>query len=147
VVARSAHRGQTPHILTWAPSQVNSLSALNQCLRNLWQAGYRPEQVAVISYRGVKSSEALKQAELGGHATRRFSHYDSAGNAIWTPGSLLVDSVYRFKGQSMPVVVLCEIDFEALTQREKNKLLVGLTRGQIRVDMVMSERSAQLLMP
>ncbi len=147
VVARSSHRGQTPHILTWAPSQVNSLSALNQCLRNLWQAGYRPEQVAVISYRGVKSSEALKQAELGGHATRRFSHYDSAGNAIWTPGSLLVDSVYRFKGQSMPVVVLCEIDFEALTQREKNKLLVGLTRGQIRVDMVMSERSAQLLMP
>ena len=46
----------------------------------------------------------------------------------------------------MPVVVLCEIDFEELTEKDKRKLFVGLTRGQVRVDVVMSEKSAfQLL--
>jgi len=55
----------------------------------------------------------------------------------------LVESVYRFKGQSMPVVVLCEVDFEELTDKDKNKLFVGLTRGQVRVDVVMSEASAR----
>jgi hypothetical protein len=46
----------------------------------------------------------------------------------------------------MPVIVLCEIDFEELTEKDKRKLFVGLTRGQARVDVVMSEKSAiQLL--
>ena len=46
----------------------------------------------------------------------------------------------------MPVIVLCEIDFEELTEKDKRKLFVGLTRGQVRVDVVMSEKSAiQLL--
>jgi superfamily I DNA and RNA helicase len=57
-----------------------------------------------------------------------------------------VESVYRYKGQSMPVVVLCEIDFEELTEKDKRKLFVGLTRGQVRVDVVMSEKSASLLL-
>ena len=46
----------------------------------------------------------------------------------------------------MPVVVLCEIDFEELTEKDKRKLFVGLTRGQVRVDIVMSEVSAVALM-
>jgi len=32
-----------------------------------------------------------------------------------------------------------------LTEKDKRKLFVGLTRGQIRIDIVMSESSAQLL--
>lgn len=46
----------------------------------------------------------------------------------------------------MPVVVLCEVDFEELTEKDKRKLFVGLTRGQVRVDLVMSEKSALRLM-
>jgi hypothetical protein len=42
----------------------------------------------------------------------------------------------------MPVVVLCEVDFEELTDKEKHKLFVGMTRGQVRVDVVIKEESA-----
>jgi len=45
----------------------------------------------------------------------------------------------------MPVVVLSEVDVEELTEIEKHKLFVGLTRGQVRVDVVMSEASAKKL--
>lgn len=146
VVSRSAHEGETPQIYTWAPNVVSSLAAINQCLKRLWEDGYSPDQVAVISFKGVKNSEALAQSLLGGYKTKMFSRYDDAGNALWTDGALLVESVYRFKGQSMPVVVLCEVDFDELNDREKRKLFVGLTRAQVRVDVVISEKSAQLLM-
>ena len=83
---------------------------------------------------------------LGGFTTRRTSgQYDTAGNVSWHEGDLLVESVYRFKGQSTPAVVLCEVDFEALSPLDSRKLFVGMTRGQMRVDVVLSERAAGLL--
>lgn len=81
-----------------------------------------------------------------GFNTKRFSGYDASGNALWTDGALLVESVYRFKGQSMPVVVLCEVDFEELTDKEKQKLFMGLTRGQVRVDVAAKVACVELLM-
>lgn len=144
VEARSAHIGETPNFYTWSSEPGASLNALQQCLTKLWEDGYSPEQVAVISYHGAKTSEVIKLDEIGGYKTKRFSNYDEAGNALWTNGALLVESVYRYKGQSMPVVVLCEVDFQELTEKEKRKLFVGLTRGQLRVDIVLSESSAQL---
>lgn len=146
IVSRSAYVGETPQFYTWAPHEVSSLTAIHQCLRRLWEEGYTPDQVAVITMKGLKSSEAFAQTELGGYKTRRFSRFDAAGNALWTDGPLLVESVYRFKGQSMPVVVLCEVDFDELTAKEKRMLFVGLTRAQVRVDVVMSDQSAQLLL-
>jgi superfamily I DNA and RNA helicase len=98
-----------------------------------------------VSFHGVKRSEALAQETLGGFKTKRFSGYDASGNTLWTDGALLVESVYRFKGQSIPVVVVCEVDFEQFTDKEKHKLFVGLTRGQVRVDVVIKEESAKQL--
>ena len=146
VLARSAHTGELPHFHVWESGQSNAQGKLNECLQQLWQSGYTPSQVAVISYRGVQQSEALRQDHLGGHATQRFTgQYDSAGNPQWGDGPLLAESLYRFKGKSAPAVVLCEVDFETLTERDKRKLFVGLTRAQMRVDVVLSERAARVL--
>ena len=146
VLARSAHAGEVPHFHIWEAGQSSAQGNLNECLTKLWHSGYTPDQVAVISYRGVQQSEVLRQDRLGGQATRRFTgQYDSAGNAQWSEGPLLAESLYRFKGQSAPAVVLCEVDFETLTERDKRKLFVGLTRAQMRVDVVLSERAARAL--
>lgn len=146
VLARSAHVGDLPHFHVWESGQSSAPGKLNECLQQLWSSGYTPDQVAVISYRGVQQSEILRQDRLGGHDTRRFTgQYDSAGNPLWSDGSLMAESLYRFKGQSAPAVVLCEVDFETLTERDKRKLFVGLTRAQMRVDVVLSERAARAL--
>jgi hypothetical protein len=42
----------------------------------------------------------------------------------------------------MPAVVLCEVDFETLSDKDRRKLLVGLTRAQLRVEVVLSARAA-----
>ena len=146
VLARSAHLGELPHFHVWESGQSSAQCKLNECLQQLWQSGYAPSQVAVISYRGVQQSDVLRQDRLGGQATRRFTgQYDSAGNPLWSNGTLLAESLYRFKGQSAPAVVLCEVDFETLTERDKRKLFVGITRAQMRVDLVISERAARAL--
>lgn len=62
----------------------------------------------------------------------------------------MVESLRRFKGQSAPVVVLynidIDIDFDTVTDAERRKLFVGLTRGQLRVDLVLSERAERALL-
>ena len=146
VLARSAHAGEMPHFHIWETGQSSAQGKLNECLAKLWRSGYTPDQVAVISYRGVQQSEALSQDRLGGQPTKRFTgQYDNAGNAQWSEGTLLAESLYRFKGQSAPAVVLCDVDFETLSERDKRKLFVGLTRAQMRVDVVLSERAARAL--
>jgi hypothetical protein len=67
-------------------------------------------------------------------------------NAQWTEGQLFAETVSRFKGQSAPVVVLCEVDFEELRERELRKLFVGFTRAQYKVVCLMSERAEAILM-
>jgi len=144
--ACSPHSGQTPGFHTWASGKINHDTVLDQCLKKLWSHGYTPGQVAVLSFRGVKNAAVIQLPALGGHITRRTSgKYDSAGNALWHDGDLLVESVYRFKGQSAPAVVLCEVDFETLSPLEARKLFVGMTRGEMRVEVVLSERAARLL--
>ena len=61
-------------------------------------------------------------------------------------GPLFAETVSRFKGQSAPVVVLCEVDFEELRERELRKLFVGFTRAQYKVVCLMSERAEAMLM-
>ena len=146
VQARSPHLGDLPGFHVWESGKTSPAGLLQACLHRLWADGYTPEQVAVISWRGLQQSDVLQHDQLGGHPTRRFTgRYDSAGNPLWTDGTLLAESLYRFKGQSAPAVVLCEVDFEQLGERERRKLFVGLTRAQVRMELVLSERTAQAL--
>ena len=59
---------------------------------------------------------------------------------------MLLESVYRFKGQAAPAIVFAEIDFEALDERAVRKLFVGATRAMMKLVMVVSERAAEQLM-
>lgn len=141
IEARSAYEGTVPTVHLYGPKHGDHLTMLNRCLTTLWADGYQPEQVVVLSFHGIKTSQTLTQVELGGYATRRpTGQYDAVGNACWTEGRLLVDTLHRFKGQSAPAVVLCEVDFDELTDKDKRKLFVGLTRAQHRVDVVMLSR-------
>lgn len=146
IKSRSLHPGETPQFHVWSNEKTSATDQLETCLQRLWIDGYKPEQVAVISWRGYHQSQVLRQDHLAGYDTRRFTGlYDSAGNAVWSTGPLLVESLYRFKGQSAPVVVLCEVDFKELGALEMRKLFVGLTRAQMRIDVVLSECAAEAL--
>ncbi len=64
---------------------------------------------------------------------------------MWTDGELLVDSVFRFKGQAADAVVITEVDFEEFTLRERRRLFVALTRARLQAVLVTTERAAEVL--
>ena len=144
IVACSAHEGEAPGIYTFGEGANDHEKALNKCLRNLWTQGVEPSQVVVVTYRGLKNSKVMELAQAGGKKTKRPVQVED-GNWAWTEGDLIIETVGRFKGQRAPVVVFCEIDFEELSQANTRKLFVGMTRGQMKVELVISERAAALL--
>ncbi len=87
----------------------------------------------------------LAHETIGAHRARRFTGtYSRNAEPEWTDGDLLVESVYRFKGQSEPAIVLSEVDFVELSPLERRKLFVGMTRAKMAVEVVMS-RSAEAI--
>jgi superfamily I DNA and RNA helicase len=88
----------------------------------------------------LSDGRLLKAADrIGRFATRRFTcAYTCNGDPVWSEGELMVEFIYRFKGQSAPAVILSELDFTELTAQERRKLFVGMTRAQLNLQIVLS---------
>ncbi|HMY07132.1 MAG TPA: ATP-dependent helicase [Accumulibacter sp.] len=118
--------------------------AIRRCLSN----GFRKEDLAIISYRGRDNSSLLPLAQLGASTLRTFSgDYDLFGQPQYSRGEVLLETVYRFKGQAAPAVIFAEIDFETLDEQARRKLFVGATRAMLKLMLVVSERAARQLPP
>ncbi|MCA3179617.1 MAG: ATP-binding domain-containing protein, partial [Burkholderiales bacterium] len=108
--------------------------------------GFRRHDIAVVTFRGREGSALLGLDQLGPHPIRRFTgRYDLLAQPVFTDGELLVESVYRFKGQAAPAVVLSEVDFDVLDERAVRKLFVGATRATMKLAIVASARAARVL--
>jgi hypothetical protein len=110
-------------------------------------AGFKSSDIAVLTYCGRERSELMPFDPLGACTLCRFDGTcDEAGNPVFQEGDILVDTVFRFKGQSAPCVILTEIDFDVLDERVARRLYVGATRARMELAMVMSERAAAKLL-
>jgi hypothetical protein len=122
------------------------MSATKEAIRKCLGEGFRRGDIAVVSFRGREHSAFAGLAQLGPHAIRGFTgRYDLFGQPVFTDGELLVESVYRFKGQSAPAVVLTEVDFDELDERAMRRLFVGATRATMKLAIVATARAARTL--
>ena len=147
VEAGSAVVGFEPHWIVYEDS-ASPLADTEQAVVHLREQGFDVSNIAVLSLRGRESSQIAGRTgpqQLAGFAVRRPVGFDADGNALWTEGELLVDTVFRFKGQAADAVVITEIDFEAFTVRERRRLFVALTRARLQVVLVTSDRAARIL--
>ena len=144
IVACSHHVGEAPNFYTHDEQPGSHTAALNTCLQKLWSEGIDPSQVVLVTYRGLEKSKVMSLDYAGGKKIKRPLR-NADGTWTFSDGDLRVETVNRFKGQSAPVVVFCEIDFEELSVVNARKLFVGMTRGQLKIELVMSDRAAQLL--
>lgn len=122
------------------------LAGTKEAIRRCLASGFRRHDIAVVSLRGRSQSALLSLDTLGPHPVRRFTgRYDLLAQPVYTEGELLLESVYRFKGQAAPAVVLTEVDFEQLDERTVRKLFVGATRATMKLAVVASTRAAARL--
>ena len=116
---------------------------IRQCLAE----GFKKADIAVVSFSGREKSALFSYTQLGPHSLKTYTgRYDLLGQPIYSDGDVLLESVYRFKGQAAPAIVFAEIDFEHLDDRAVRKLFVGATRAMMKLVLVVSERSAAQLL-
>ena len=123
------------------------LQQVKEAIRQCYSAGFRKNDVALLSYHGRETSQLMRHDRLGANALKTFAgRYDLLGQPIYSEGDVLLESVYRFKGQAASAVILAEIDFETLDEKARRKLFVGASRAMMKLILVISEPSAiQLL--
>ena len=116
---------------------------VKEALRRCHAAGFRKEDTVLLSYRGRENSQLMSLTQLGAYRLRAYSgRHDLFGQPLLSTGDLLMETVYRFKGQAEPAVIFAEIDFETLDDKALRKLFVGATRAILKLVLVVSERAA-----
>ncbi len=145
VNGRSPYAGDLPVLLS-CEDEAGMMAQTEKAVSDFLVQGFHLHEIVVLSAHGRQRSRLASADRLAGHPVRRFTgNYDQSGNALWTEGDLLVESVYRFKGQSARAVVLTEIDFTEIGAREKSVLFVGMTRATMALTMVMTASADALL--
>jgi hypothetical protein len=146
IEAQSPIESADIEVLTYSTSS-ELLARMNEALRKTYSAGFRKEDVAIVTFRGRENSALLPYDQIGNNRLRSFSgRYDLLGQPEFSEGDVLIESVYRFKGQSAPAIILTEVDFESIDESIIRKIFVGATRATLHLTLVMSERAAQALL-
>ncbi|WP_118180259.1 ATP-binding domain-containing protein [Paraburkholderia phosphatilytica] len=126
----------------------SAVEATKRAITQALSLGFRKQDIVVLSFRGREGSVLTAVEQLGPHRLRSFSgQYDLFGNPEYREGDVLLESIYRFKGQSAPCVILTEVDFTAFDERAARKLFVGATRATMKLIVVASRRAAKHLRP
>jgi superfamily I DNA and RNA helicase len=138
IEARSPYAGELPTFRAYDDERGLRRETL-AAVAALRERGIPLADIVVLSARGHGRSRLLKETKLGEFRLRRFlGRYTADGEALWSDGDLLIESVHRFKGQSAIGVVLAEVDFEQLDEAARRRLFVGMTRAQLALEMVVS---------
>jgi UvrD-like helicase family protein len=129
-----------------AQAAVSCVDATKRAITQALSLGFRKQDIVVLSFRGREGSVLASLDQLGPHRVRSFTgKYDLFGSPEYRDGDVLLESIYRFKGQAAPCVILTEVDFDAFDGRSARKLFVGATRATMKLIVVASQRAARYL--
>lgn len=110
---------------------------LDPVIGNLISLGFSPEEIVILSLRGVDKSPLWTHQRIGRHTIRRFTGtYQPDGVQIWTDGDITLDSLYRFKGQDAPAVILTDVEDQENPERLDRLLYCGMGRATVRLDVL-----------
>ena len=137
--------GLDPEFHTYENTQ-ELFSQVRTRLDTLIGQGFRKENIAIISFRGMKNSAFSNMDRIGSYDLNRFTgEYDNEGHQVIQDGDIHFDTIYRYKGQQKQVILFVEIDFEALDELNRNKIYCGMTRATTHLECFFSIRAADIL--
>jgi superfamily I DNA and RNA helicase len=138
--------GGEVEFLTYTDTE-SLLSSTKRAVTRALQGGFRLADIVLVTFSGRGRSALLRFDQLGAHRLRNWQgRYDLFGQPEFSDGDLLIETVYRFKGQSAPCVILAEVDFDAFDDQAQRKLFVGFTRASMKLIVVLSERAARTML-
>mgnify|MGYP001818286222 CR=1 FL=1 len=116
---------------------------VGKIVQGLMRQGFGYDDIVILTCRGVKNSVFSDLEKVGGLALRQFTgEYGDDGMQVWTEGRLTFDSVYRFKGQEAPAIILVDVDPDLQHPTRAERLLYcGMTRATVRLDLVVNQEN------
>ena len=143
--AGSSFQGFDPSMRSYS-DEAGQIGETSAAVEDLLQQGYPPSDIVVLSWQGLDRTVITRAEEIAGKSTRRFTgRYSESGEAIYTEGELRVETVHRYKGQAADCIVLTGVEFDEWTSESKRRLFVAMTRARIRLTIVASDRSEELV--
>ena len=108
-------------------------------IAELIRLGFRHEEIVVISCVGRDKSTFANTEKLGSFGLKRFKGtYTADGRQEYTEGAVLWETLYRFKGQQAPAVILVDVEADTDEDRAKRLLYCGMTRATVRLELMVS---------
>lgn len=131
----SALPGLPVHVETY-DDPAEQADMATRLVSDLRRQGFEPDDIVLLSCHGVDHSPLWQEDRIAGMPIRRFTgEYDSeTSEQLFTEGKLLLETVYRFKGQQAPAVILCDVDgpsSEAMADQYAQLLYTGMTRSTV----------------
>jgi hypothetical protein len=120
---------------------MDQVALIAHRVNELVRIGFKSDDVVVLSCRGLESATLHDIDAVGSLRLRRFTgDYDAAHNQIYTDGQLLFDTVFRFKGQQAPAIILMDIDQRLSdASRWRPILYCGMTRAMVRLELLVQD--------
>ncbi|MDE0242952.1 MAG: NERD domain-containing protein [bacterium] len=99
---------------------------------------FRPEDVVILSMKGIRHTCLADRSRVGNHTLKNFSgEYDLLGNQVFTPGQILLESIYRYKGQQAPAIIAIDIESDGDDEGHLQRLLYTMfSRATVRLDVL-----------
>ena len=121
---------------------VELQKVLNSRVNDLAKKGFDASDIVIISCHGMNSTALANIEQVGKFKVRRFTgEYDSNNEQIYTEGEINFDSIFRFKGEQAPAVILVDLD-ENLERNDwaTGILYCAMTRATIRLELVVQKK-------
>ena len=142
VTWRNALPGYTPRINLYADRDAQR-RLLDERIDALSRQGFRPEQIAIISLRGREGAIFSDQTSAGGERLRRYTgEIDDERRPVYTEGALHAETIYRFKGQQAPAIIVTDVVLSGdadKAAREEALLWCALTRATVTCELLVHE--------
>ncbi|MEP3524004.1 MAG: AAA family ATPase [Hyphomicrobiales bacterium] len=121
-----------------AEDQISMVEAI---IKKHTASGAKPQDIAIVSLKGMGSSSFKDIEELGKHTIRRFNGQYAEGEQVYTQGDITFETIRRFKGQQAPFVILVDVEPDIDRSWSMNALFCGMTRATMHLDVVGNEKN------
>jgi superfamily I DNA and RNA helicase len=110
-------------------------------ITNLVRTGFRHSDIVILSMRGLARATFAHEKRIGSFTlSRPTGEYDLLGNQLFEGGQLRFDTVYRFKGQQAPAIILTDVEPNQDRLNHAERLLfTAMTRATVRLELIIRE--------
>jgi len=142
---RSPYRGLPVQVHTYTEEE-EQLELISKCIDTFIEEGFAPAQILVLSMHGRARACFTGREAIGGHRLRKFTGgFTADGQPMFTAGQLEAETLYRFKGNQKPAVLVTDFDLDRSDEAgEWRKIYCALTRATVACRIIAAAQSSWL---